>query len=246
MTHKTKAIILRSIKYGETSLIVTAFTELFGIQTYLVNGVRASGKKNNHSACFQPSAILSMEVYHNELKNMHRIKEYGFAHLNPHIFSHVIKNSVALFMVELLYKILKQPEQNTALFNFCEDALIHLDESTDTVTANFPLFFTLHLSYFLGFRINEEDAEGQNNFIDLQEGCFTDIQPNHPHFLSGEDVVITSDLLKTMQPYELNSLALNKQKRRHLLSKYLDYYQLHLQNFGQMKTLAVLEEILNN
>ena len=68
MTHKTKAIILRSIKYGEASLVVTAFTELFGIQTYLVNGVRASNKKTNNAACFQPSAILGMEVYHNELK----------------------------------------------------------------------------------------------------------------------------------------------------------------------------------
>ncbi|MGB2995387.1 MAG: DNA repair protein RecO, partial [Ferruginibacter sp.] len=123
MTHKTKAIILRSIKYGEASLVVTAFTELFGIQTYLVNGVRASNKKTNNAACFQPSAILGMEVYHNELKKMHRIKEYGFAHLYQNILSSVIKYSVALFMVELLYKTLKQPENNPALFNFCEDAL---------------------------------------------------------------------------------------------------------------------------
>ncbi len=246
MTHKTKVIILRSIKYGETSLVVTAFTELFGIQIYLVNGVRASNKKNNNAACFQPSAILSMEVYHNELKSMHRIKEYGFAHLYKNIFSNVIKNSVALFMVELLYKILKQPEHNPALFNFCEDALIHLDEAPPTVTANFPLFFTLHLSYFFGFKINEEESGEANNFIDLQEGCFTSVQPNHPHFLAGEDVTITSELLKTMLPAELNNLQLNKQKRKQLLLKYLDYYQLQHHHFGQMKTLAVLEEILSN
>ena len=45
MVHKTKGIILRSVKYGETSLIVTAFTELFGLQSYLVNGVRTVSKK---------------------------------------------------------------------------------------------------------------------------------------------------------------------------------------------------------
>jgi DNA repair protein RecO (recombination protein O) len=46
MTHKTKGIVLRNIKYGETSLVVNIFTELFGIQTYLVNGVRSSKKSS--------------------------------------------------------------------------------------------------------------------------------------------------------------------------------------------------------
>lgn len=246
MTHKTKAIILRSIKYGETSLVVTAFTGRFGLQTYLVNGVRASAKKNQHAVCFQPSAILNMEVYHNELKNMHRIKEYEFAHLYQQLFSKVIKNGVALFIVELLYNVLKQPEQNKPLFYFCEDALMHLDEAPAPVTANYPLYFILHLSYFLGFKINEEDAGKQYGYIDLQEGSFTEEQPHHPHFLSGEDVDITIALLQTRLPAELSSLSLNKQKRKHLLLKYLDYYRLHLQNFGQLKTLPVLEEILNN
>ena len=56
MTHKTRGIVLRSIKYGETSLVVTVFTELFGIQTYMVNGVRSS--KSARSVFFQPAAIL--------------------------------------------------------------------------------------------------------------------------------------------------------------------------------------------
>ena len=44
MTHKTKGIVLRTVKYGETSLVVIMFTELFGIQTYMVNGVRSAKK----------------------------------------------------------------------------------------------------------------------------------------------------------------------------------------------------------
>ncbi|MBL7720826.1 MAG: recombination protein O N-terminal domain-containing protein, partial [Chitinophagaceae bacterium] len=65
--HKTKGIVLRTVKYGETSVIVTLFTELFGIQSYLVNGVRASSKKGTGKAnMFQPAAILDLVVYHNE------------------------------------------------------------------------------------------------------------------------------------------------------------------------------------
>ena len=74
--HKTKGIVLRTVKYGETSVIVTIFTELFGIQSYLVNGVRTSTKKGTGKAMlFQPSAILDMIVYHNELKQLQRIKD---------------------------------------------------------------------------------------------------------------------------------------------------------------------------
>ena len=101
--HKTKGIVLRTVKYGETSLIVTMFTELFGLQSYLVNGVRTSTKKGSGKAnLFQPTAILDLVVYHNELKHLNRIKEFRWHFLYQHIFSDVPKNAVALFMIELL------------------------------------------------------------------------------------------------------------------------------------------------
>ena len=74
--NKTKGIVLKTVKYGETSLIVTAYTELFGIQSYLVNGVRSSSRKGPGKAnLFQPAAILDLLVTHNELKNLQRIRE---------------------------------------------------------------------------------------------------------------------------------------------------------------------------
>ena len=130
--HHTKGIVLRTVKYGETSVIVTIFTELFGVQSYLVNGVRTSTKKGSGKAnFFQPSAILDMVVYHNELKQLQRIKEFRWGYLYQHILSDVKKNAVALFMVELLTKCLKQPEANPDLFHFAEDAFLHLDESSE-------------------------------------------------------------------------------------------------------------------
>ncbi len=77
MTHKTKGIVLRSVNYGETSVITSVYTESFGLQSYIVKGVRQSTKKGQSKQIyFQPGAILEMEVYHNELKNLQFIKEY--------------------------------------------------------------------------------------------------------------------------------------------------------------------------
>ena len=226
-------------------MIVTLFTELFGVQSYLVNGVRTSSKKGTGKAnLFQPSAILDMVVYHNELKSLNRIKEFKWDYLYQHILSNVKKNAVALFMIELLTKCLKQPESNPDLFHFVEDSFLHLDESIDAVTANFPLFFALHLPVFFGFRFTDNYNQ-ENTFLDLQEGRFVHEQPQHPHFLEDKQAAVTSQLLKIMQPEELEDIKLNHDFRRNLLYLYETYYALHIQEFGTMKTLPVLKEILS-
>lgn len=243
MTYKTKGIVLRSIKYGETSLVVTIFTELFGVQTYMVNSVRSSKKSAPRANHFQPASILDLVVYHRPSQAMQRIKEFSWAFLYRDLLSNVIRNSIASYMVELLHKCLKQPEPNADLFHFCEAALLKLDEAGKTVTANFALFFTVQLPHFFGFKI-DDNYSSANHFLDLQEGNFTDQHPHHPHFLEGENAATTSQLLKVMQPDELEAFTLNRDTRRNLLLKYQEYYALHIHDFGQLKTLIVLHEVL--
>ncbi|HEY9364735.1 MAG TPA: DNA repair protein RecO [Chitinophagaceae bacterium] len=244
MLHKTKGIVLRTVKYGETSVIVSIFTELFGIQSYIVNGVRTTSKKgSSKGSMFQASSMLDMVVYHNEMKNLQRISEYKWGYLYQHIFSDIRKNAVAMFMVELLAKCLKQPEANGDLYDFIEDAFIHLDESSDEVMANFPLFFALHLAVFFGFRI-DDNYSSKKNFLDLIEGNFAETQPVHTFFLADKQAFTTSQLLKIMQPEELKELRLNHSSRRELLQSYENYYALHIQDFGTLKSLPILKEVL--
>ncbi len=248
MTHKTNGIVLRTVKYGETSLVVTMYTELFGVQTYMLNAVRTAKRSGNKAAMLQPAAILEMEVYHNDQKNMQRIKEYNWAFLYQNILSDVVKNSIALYMVELLYKTLKQPESNSNLFYFCEDALMQLDAAEKNVAANFALFFSLHLADFFGFKINGRNINGiaaENLYLDLRDGDFVSAQPTHPNFIHGHHAAVTAELLKIRIPAELDQLKLNQQTRRELLFKFQDYYALHIHDFGQMKTLQVLHEVLS-
>jgi DNA repair protein RecO (recombination protein O) len=242
MTHKTKGIVLRTIKYGETSLVVTVFTELFGLQTYMVNGVRTTKKSSSKANHFQPGAILDLVVYHSDQKSMQRIKEFKWDFLFQEVLSDVIKNSLALYIVELLQKCLKQPEQNISLFHFCEDILIQLDAAEKEVTANFALYFSLQLPQFFGFKMNDNYEEGLN-ILDLLEGNFVARNPEHPHFIEGKYAEMTSQLLKAMHPFELTQFKFQHDTRRALLQHYLNYYSLHISDFGQMKTLTILQEI---
>ncbi len=245
MVHKTKGIVLKAVKFGETSLVVTVFTELFGLQSYMVNGIRMVSKKGTaKGAYFQAGAVLELVVYHNEFKNLQRIKEFRWAHLYNHIFSDIFKNAVALYTIELLNKSLKEPEPNNELFYFIEDALQHLDEASKTVTANFPLFIALHMAVFFGFRISN-DLSGEAAYLDLQEGYFSEDQPRHPHYLQGREAEAVAHVLKMMQPSDLEDLKLNQDQRRRILASMETYYALHIADFGTMKTLPVLKEISN-
>jgi DNA repair protein RecO (recombination protein O) len=242
MIYSTKGIVLRTIKYGETSIIANIFTELFGIQSYMVNGVRTSGKTSK-AHFFQPSSLLDLQVYHNELKNLQRIKEIKWSVLYKNILSDVTKNAVALYMVEVLQKSLKQPETNADLFQFCEDALLQLDMANEEITANFPIYFSLQLAPFLGIRLQDNYSEIKNVF-NLQEGNFSEINSASSDHLSIEISYHISQLLKAIHPTELSEIKMNRNIRKEILKSLESYYSWHVPEFGSMKTLTVLSEII--
>ncbi len=244
MLFNTKGLVIRTVRYGETSVIVNIFTELFGVRSYLVNGVRTSKIKNAFKpGMFQPGALLDLVVYEQNGKNLQRIKECKWAQIYQHIFSDMYKNAVALFMVELLQKCLKQPEPQPELFHFSEDAFVVLDQSSPAVTANFPMFYILHLSHFFGFRLEDTYSAGKE-MIDLREGSFTNQVPDHPWWIGRPSSEWISDFLKAQHPQETEHIRLNQEQRRKLIDTCVQYYSLHFPDFGSLKSLPVLQTIL--
>lgn len=245
MTHKTKGIILRTVKYGETSIITSVYTELFGIQSYIVKGVRQSTKKSSAKAIyFQPAAMLDMVVYHNEFKNLNFIKEYQWGYLYQNVLFDVAKNTVAMYIVEMLQHSLKQPEGNPELFYMVEDTLKQLDNGTAALIANLPLYFCLHLGGELGFRIQGEYNK-VTPFLDLQEGQFVESKPQHPYFLDSHLASATAQLLSINFYNDLDNLHFSRSSRRELVLAYQNYIALHVNDFGEIKSLPILQEIFS-
>ena len=243
MIHKTKGVVLRQVKYGETSIIATVYTELFGLQSYMVKGVRQQKKTGTSAVYFQPGAILEMEVYHNELKHLQFIKAYYWAVIYSSVFSDVVKNAAAMYMIELLLHCLKQPEANPELYYLAEDSLKQLDKGSATFAANLPLFFTLHLAGELGFQV-QGTFTSHTPVFDLQEGCFTATTPHHLQYVTGP-VAATISAVCNIQLYnELGHLQLNRVARRETMETLLRYLALHIEGFVPLKSVAVLQEVL--
>ena len=222
MLHKTRGIVFRFTKFGETSIIVNIFTEQFGLQSYIVNGVRSKSAKGK-IALYQPLTLLNLVVYHKEHTSILRIKEVQCAYPYRTLTADVKKSSQAMFLNEMLNKSVKEQSHAHELFDFLFEALVRLDKQ-ETGYENSHLIFLLKLSRYLGFEPQLIEEVLQGRLVDLKEEA------------------LLTELLKADFDDRLIMTAIN---RRNLLDLILRFYATHIDNLGEIKSVQVLREVLS-
>lgn len=244
MLHNTKGIVLRVTKYGDTSVIASIYTELFGLQQYIIKGVRTTSKKGASKGVFyQPAAMLQMEAYHYPMKSMQMLKEVNWSYIYQNVYSDIIRNAVATYIVEVLQQTL-QPEPHPELFYLIEDTFKQLDSGGSVLASNLPIYFLIHLSETLGFGLQGKYSE-ETPLLDVKEGQFVKEKPLHPYFLEGLEAQTASQFM-TLQFYnDLENIHLNGAQRK----KILDLFQLslswHYKKFTEIKSLSILQAVLH-
>ena len=230
MLYNTRGIALNYIRFRESSIIAKVYTEQFGIQSYIVNGVRSSKSKGNKIALFQPLTLLDLVVYHkNKQDTVHRISEMKCYHPFSAVPYEVVKSSLALFITEILGRGLREEESNPPLFQFIEDSVIYLDDAT-TGLENFHIYFLLQLARYLGF--------GVENAQDLHDELLNNRYPNG---LDQHEAAIIEEL---MTPGIATNIKIRKGERAALLEKLVFFYKIHLDSLGEIKSMDVLREVL--
>ncbi|MBD2702218.1 DNA repair protein RecO [Spirosoma sp. BT702] len=230
MLQKTRGIALSYIRYRESSIIARIYTEEFGLQSYLVNGVRSARSKNNKIALFQPLTLLDMVVYNKPDRDLHRLSEMKTSYPFQSLPFEVSKSTIALFVTEMLNKVLKEEASNPMMYRFLIDSVLFLEEA-QTNYENFHLTFLLKLSFFLGF-----GPESSREFE-------TQLRENSYPFLPDVEM---ETALNIMLRQKLGTLIkLSRAGRNELLDALVAYYQIHIDSIGEVKSLPVLREVLN-
>ena len=242
MLLKTRGIVLRTIKYGETSIIADIFTEEKGLHTFIAGGVRTA-KARMPFSLFQPMTALELVSYFREEEGaLNRLKEVRAAALWGQIPFDIRRGSVALFMAEICQKAIHEAEENRELFEFLMENLRWLDTTPHPIS-NIHLHFLLALAGFLGFQPQAEMADNDELFFDLKEGIFHTAPPLHTFYLEPEQTAQMLALLHS--PLEsCHDIPLDRPARKTLLSKMLQYYQLHLPGFSEVHTPDILEMVM--
>ena len=240
MLFKTSGILLHSVKYSDTSLIVKIFSSDFGLKSYIVNASR-NKKSKIKASLFQPLALVEIIVSNTEKAKLERISEINIITPYTNIPYNIIKSTITLFLNEILYRAIKEQQNDINLFEFIKNSLLLLDLKQENCS-NFHVFFMIQLSRYLGF-FPEGSYSISSSIFDLQEGRYINHIPNHPFYLNE----MLSNLFYQFINSEYNSihkLKLNNMQRKALLKALIKFYQLHIASFGEIKSFEILEEII--
>lgn len=237
MIIKVKAVVLRCIKFQDTSLILKCYTEL-GLKSYLLKGVLGSKKSKLKIAYFQPLNLLELIANHNDKGALNSIREVKIAYAYNSISTDVVKQSIILFLAEVLNASLQEEEANDNLFNFLETSFQYLDNHTEI--ANFHLIFLLKLSKYLGFYPQTKNVDYP--YFNLQEGLF-----ESKLVISSikDEKLLLFKILLGVTFENMQSLKLSKTQRQILLEILINYYELHLSGFRKLNSLPILQSIFN-
>lgn len=241
MLHKTRGIVFKATDYGESSVIVQLFTEKFGLQSYIINGAKKPRAKIGRNM-LQPLHLLDLVVYHKNTGSVQRISELKNSPVLQSIPYDVIKSCIAMFLNEVLYKAVKQQSPDENLFDFVFSAIEWLDHQTGNV-ANFHLLFLVQLTRYLGFYPDRYQA-GQADYFDMKNGTFSNYKPDSLLYLSPPHTQ-NFHLLLQCSFENIQQLKWSNDERRYLIQKLLEYYALHIEGFGNIRSADVLEEVLS-
>jgi len=240
MLEKSRGIILTSSDYGETSLVAQIYTETFGLQSFIISSVRKKHARI-HSNIFQPLTIVDLVFYYKERPGLNRISDIRPNPAFVNIPFDVFKSSMVMFLDEVLYKSIREVEPNAALFEFIYNSVTWLDGPQPS-GIDFHLIFLIKLSRYLGFAPTM-NYTSEKNIFNLREGLFQPSYPEHPHFIPAPLSGFFASLINVEFSYSLNISA---SERRTLINYILEYYSLHVEGFGNIKSHKVLEQVFGD
>ena len=239
MLTKTQAIVLHSLKYGETRLIVDMFTRSQGRQSFIVS-IPKSVKGKIKKQLFQPLTLLEIESDLRPKLQLQKLSDVRLASPFSSIPFDPNKLSISLFIAEFLYYALRSEQHNEPLFDYIVNSIQWLDAQTDRF-ANFHLVFLMRLSRFLGFYPNLDHYQ-TGDYFDLRESIFLSAPPVHRDFLHPQEAE-KIQLMMRMDFPTMHLFRMSHQERNRLLEVSLIYYRLHLPDFPELKSVSILQEL---
>jgi len=224
MLQKTKAISLSYIRYKESSVIARFITEQFGLQSFVVNGVR-SAKSKMPLSYFQPLQLNEVVQYYNEKKDLHRLVEIKTAIPLADLPFNPAKTSQAIFIAELVSRCIKEGQSHTDLFTLIWNWIIKLDARTSGFES-----YHIHLIWLM-----LQD-------LGFQPESWKDIFPK----ASYQSFFVEADgdlFFESLNQLEKEPLTIGNANRKFILDSLLSYMQTHMDGLGQIRSLSVLRDV---
>lgn len=237
MLQKTEGIVLKTLKYSESSVITKIFTREYGLNSFIIPGVRSSRNKSKGNL-FQPLQILELDVYYHPQKSLLKLKEYRPGHIYTNLYTDMVRQSVTIFAIEVLTKCIHENEVNEKLYDYMRAFLLDTDISSLSKSM-MPHVFLLEMSNILGFMPYIEVPFLERSYFNLEAGVFE----KNPSFAQ-----VTLDKLESLLIFDFlddQHDNFSKKDRLKVLEILLTYFKFHIPNFKQITSLDIIRQIFS-
>ncbi len=239
MVVATKAIVFSAIKYSEADLIVSCFTEVAGIKSYLLRNILKSKRGKLKASYFQPLTQLELIAEHKNKGMLEYIKEAKIFYPYQTLHTDFVKSGLVMFLSEMLKNCIREEEPNQELYSFLEHSFQWLDQNEEV--ANFHIYFLLQLSMHLGFYPDASNID--EPYFNIMEGNFQAI--NSSNYCTEGIQIENFKKFFGINLEILNTIKLSKTARHNLLELILAYYSFHVQGYQKPKSLVVLNQLFS-
>ena len=233
MKYKSRAITLKYLKHGESSIIAKIFTEEKGLQSFIVKGVRAK-KTKKKLGLFQPLQLLNINASHFPKKNLQYINEIGLEHNQIDDKIDMKKKFISIFIAEVVSKVLLETEKDKALFKFIWD-LKKTINNLKKISPNFPLIFLISLSEYLGFSPSKDEINGE--YFNMELGVFANNKQQLNYYIEKENSLHLRGLL------ENKDIDIPYKNRNKILLQLIEYYKLQHHELKNMTSHLIIESL---
>jgi len=243
MLVSTKAIVLHAVPFSDNSLIINFYTEEFGKLTCILKAVRSKNFKNK-LVSIQALFILNLVIYYRKNREIHIIKDFEPSINIQSIPFEITKSSIAIFLAEVVHRTIKEHEKNLELFNFLFHSIEYLD-LMPIQPSSFHLLFLLRFAKFLGIYPMNNYSESMP-FFNLEMGQFNHIFIHESNTMNREMSQKLHELMKIME-FESTKLIFNSNTDKNVMIRSLvDYFKMHLDGIGNIKSLDVLSQVFSS
>ena len=232
-------MVLRTVKYGESGLVVDMLTEKQGRVSFMVK-LSKSPRGRFRKQLFMPLTLVEVDFDFRLKVSLQRLLDIRIAQPLPLLAMDPYKLSIGMFLAEFLCHATRDEHDNESLFNFVAFSMEWLND-VESGFSNFHLVFMMRLSRFLGFFPNVDDVL-EGGYFDLLNACFTPDVPRHGHFLKPSEASKIG-LLMRLSYQTMHLCAMSREERNRCTEVILEYYRLHVPGFPQLKSLSVLKEL---
>jgi DNA repair protein RecO (recombination protein O) len=214
MVTNTEIIVLHTTKFGENSLVVHTLSRDYGRRSFFIRG---AGKKQ--MSLFLPLNILEADIHESAKTTLYTARNLSARYPLSGIRNNLYKNSMTMFMSEVLFRVLKDGANESGLYEWCEKSILLMD-AIQTDFSNFHIRFLLELTVALGFSPETEDLRP---FV-------------------GDHYVIAERFMKESFA-ESMLIPLSGKVRNELAEEILRYIEFHTESSVNVNSLKVLHEL---